>query len=216
MSCLCPLCGCQNRLGCSKAAGSEFLACVKLLHFCAALLSSHLRAGGRNRNSSSSMAGGEEKPGLDPPFQHSLFSSWRLWDPPATGQEASLWCRVQIQGESPRGGRVLRRDVLALLGQDFCWSWGQGSAVLQKELPNAQYSLIFPACLAVPAHLTCAWCCGITWVGDRPWEPHAQLAPRCSIAFDVTVYQGCPEWNTHISLCAASHPMLVYPTERQR
>lgn len=65
---------------------------------------------------------------LTPLSNTHCFSSWRLWDPPATGQEASLWSRVQIQGECPRGGRVLGRDVLALLGQDFCWSWGQGSA----------------------------------------------------------------------------------------
>lgn len=129
MSCLRPLRRCWNKLGCSKAAGSEFFASVKLSHFCAALLSSHLRAGGRNRSSSPSVAAGEEEPGPDPPFQHALFfpaggsGIHRPLDKkPAFGAEY----RSKVSAQEVAG--FWGRDVLALLGQDFCWSWGQGSA----------------------------------------------------------------------------------------
>lgn len=98
MSCLRPLRRCWNKLRCSKAAGSEFFASVKLSHFCAALLSSHLRAGGRNRSSSPSVAAGEEEPGPDPPFQHALF--FQLEALGSTGH----WTRSQplVQSTDPR------------------------------------------------------------------------------------------------------------------
>lgn len=68
---------------------------------------------------------GEPCPGRPCQHTHSFFSSWRLWDPPAAGQGASLRRRVQSQGEGPRGGRAWGGEPWALLGQDCCRSVGR-------------------------------------------------------------------------------------------
>lgn len=73
-----------------------------------------------------SMGAGEGGAMPGRPCQHThSFCSWRLWDPPAAGQGASLWCRVQSQGEGPRGGRAWGGERWALLGQDCCRSGGR-------------------------------------------------------------------------------------------
>lgn len=222
MSCLRPLRRCWNRLGCSKAAGSEFFASVKLSHFCAALLSSHLRAGGRNRSSSPSVAAGEEEPGPDPPFQHALFF-------PAGGSGIHRPLDKKPAFGAEYRSKVSAQEVAGFWGEMSWLCWGRISAGLEgkevlggicapkgvarcsghiniSSLPGSSCSLLTP----------CAWCCSITWVGDRPREPHAQLAPLCSIVFGVTVYQGCPEWDAHISLYAASSPTLVSPNRKAK
>lgn len=82
------------------------------------LLSWHPRAGDKNRNSFHSVELGRGSPKTPLPT-HILFSSWRLWDPSAAEQGASLWCRVQIQGEGPMGLQGLDGgDTWTLLGQE--------------------------------------------------------------------------------------------------
>lgn len=163
-----------------------------------------------------SVGAGEGEPGPGRPFQHTrcLFSSWRLWDPPAAGQGASLRCRVQIQGEGPRGGRAWGGVPWALLGQDCCWPggrkrWGHlcSKRSCQHMVPLKILALaVAGSCSALKAG---AWCCSITWVGD-------QSQGLRNVVFGVTVCQGCPEGDVCISLCASSSSMSISPTERQR
>lgn len=165
-----------------------------------------------------------EGEGLGPPSNmHSLFSSWRLWDPPTAEQGASLRCRVQIQGEKCWGLQCWggKEDLLGQEALFICWGPGPvaprlegisaARGVAKHSVPVNVSSPSWSPCPALAVASFCsllkAGVCSITCVGNWLPEPCAHLAPHYSIGFGTAGWQGCTRMDhMHLaSCCIFSH-----------